>query len=131
MMVLKHFSLPSNTPPDVVGKRDTGEVDLFRNGLYPMSGNQQFSSQVSSGSSVHLKALHGYTRSPVQESWGGKKEPAAVTHLAETARPQPQHKPGGGTTANRKARKSASMPLSGKWRSVKTRDQEAFSSVRS
>jgi hypothetical protein len=50
-----------------------GEVDLFQKGsleqlLSALSGNQQFSSQVGSGSSVHSQALHRYTSSPVRQS---------------------------------------------------------------
>ena len=34
-----------------------------------LSGNQQFSSQVSNGSWIYLQTLHRYTRSPVQYCW--------------------------------------------------------------
>jgi len=52
-----------------------GGVDLFRNGSLELvlwskfhlhlSGNQQLSSQVSSGSSIRSQTLHGFTSSPV------------------------------------------------------------------
>ena len=50
-----------------------GRVDLYRNGsleqiLSVLSGNQQFSSQVSSGNSIHSKILHRYTSNLVQQS---------------------------------------------------------------
>jgi hypothetical protein len=45
-------------PPEVVERKDMEQVDLFRSGSLEqipsaLSGNQQFSSQVSSSSSIH------------------------------------------------------------------------------
>ena len=43
-----------------------------------VSGNQQFSSQVCQGSSIHSKPLHGYTSSLLLESLESKHKSAAV-----------------------------------------------------
>ena len=82
MMVLKCFNLPCNPPPT----RGSGKERIRRSGPVwkgsleqlpsVLSGNLQFSSQVSNGRSVHLQTLHRYTSSPVQ-SQDSKHESAA------------------------------------------------------
>ena len=76
-------------------------MDLFRNGsleqiLSALSGNQQFSSRVSSGSSTHSQTLHGYTSSvgigaarPQQEGPGptGTPEVLGCSSISEDWRP--------------------------------------------
>lgn len=73
MMVLKHFIFPCS-PPKVVkkkGYRGSGLVQklYLEQLLSVLSGNQQFSSQVSSSSLIHSQTLHGYTSSQVQQIW--------------------------------------------------------------
>jgi hypothetical protein len=71
MIVLKCFNLPLNPPPTRGSTKERirgREVDLFRNGsleqiLSVLSGNQQFSSQVSNSSPIQSPTLHGYTSS--------------------------------------------------------------------
>jgi hypothetical protein len=93
-----------------VEKEGYGEVDLFRNSSLEqlpsvLSGNRQFSSQVSSSSSsAHSQALPRYTSSLVQENRDSEQESAVV------ARP------------SRDSHASASAPVS-------RRDQENFSAV--
>jgi hypothetical protein len=80
-----------------------GQVDLIRNCSLEktpsaLSGNEQFSSQVSSSSSTHLQTLHRYTSNPVQE----------CQDSSSGVRPQlNQQESAGETRANKNAKRSA------------------------
>jgi hypothetical protein len=79
MMVLKCFSLPCNSPPTRGSGKERiwrgGEVDLYRKVIWCNSRLccLEISSSVhrlaGSGSLIHSQTLHGYTSSPVWESW--------------------------------------------------------------
>jgi hypothetical protein len=87
-----------------------GEVDLFKNGPSEqlssvLSGNQQFSSQVGSGSLIYSQTLHGYTSIQFSRIRRANMNQQWWHYLVETARPQPQHQSAGGTRATRNAKK--------------------------
>lgn len=64
---------------------------------FVLSGNWQFSSQISSSGVIHQQALHGYTNSSISQSKDRKHKSAVVACLAERARPQPRYKSAGRT----------------------------------
>jgi hypothetical protein len=66
MMVLKCFNLPSIPPPTSRKEKLWGEWSYLEQIPSALSGNQQFSLQVSRGDLIHWETLHGYNSSLVQ-----------------------------------------------------------------
>ena len=84
-----------------------------------LSRNLQFSSQASSGSLIYSQTLHGYTSSPVWQSWDSKQESAAVA-LSSRDSPASASVWNSRRDLEEQQEKFMAVPLSEKRRSVKT-----------
>ena len=85
-----------------------------------VSGNQQFSSQVSEGSLIHSQTLHSYTSSPVQKSLESKHHSAVVAQPSRDSQTSASAQVSRRDQYEHQERFSAVMQ-----RSAKTRNQQA------